>query len=402
MTLTYETEARLKAEAATLFWSSVTGNVPLAPLITSPRGRAYRTVSKRKAFKVQGRLRLRLIGPAENPRPAGITVGRCAIEPDIHAALYQAIETNLHEHPALPLADCLQYAVIKGTYDEQTILFNVRAITPACVRAVNHVSRSLTGRFGKSVAGVFLFEGEPEGRYYLSPRDPGGAAAARKVFGKNLIFTRIGEVPFLYPPMAFSQVNGSILESFVAGARTLLSPAGTDTLFDLYCGYGLFGLSLAPLVRRIIGAESSHLAVAAATANARRHNVRHARFVRTVLNAESARAVTARSPAGSLMLLDPPRSGTASGVIETLAGRFPRRVVHVFCNMEILRGELDRWETAGYLPERCIPFDMFPGTPELELMVLLSPARRAGEDPPYSAGIRSKGTSSTRKLRQSR
>jgi tRNA/tmRNA/rRNA uracil-C5-methylase (TrmA/RlmC/RlmD family) len=78
------------------------------------------------------------------------------------------------------------------------------------------------------------------------------------------------------------------------------------------------------------------------------------------------------------MLLDPPRSGTAPGVLEVLAGRLPRRVVHVFCNMEILPEELQRWKKAGYRPERAIPLDMFPGTPELEMMVLLVPAERAG------------------------
>jgi len=403
MTLTYETEVRLKAEAAARFWSSVAGAVPLAGLVPSPRGRAYRTVSKRKVFRVRGALRFGLIGPADNPRPAGIPVQHCAIEGDTHAALYHVIEESLQEHAASPLADLLQYAIIKGNYHEQTILFNVRAITPALLRAVNRISRTLTAQFGKLVAGVFLFEGESDGRYYLTPREHRGVPVVRKVFGKSLLFLRIGNRPFLYPPLAFSQVNESLLEPFVAGARMLLAPAGRETLYDLYCGYGLFALSLAPLVRRVVGAEASHLAVAAATENARRQKVPHARFIRTLLNADSAGTVTARSTADALMLLDPPRSGTAPGVIETLAGRFPRRVVHVFCNMEILAGELERWKKAGYLPEQGIPFDMFPGTPALEMMVLLAPARHAGKDPPYSlTGIRSKGTSSTPKLRPSR
>jgi tRNA/tmRNA/rRNA uracil-C5-methylase (TrmA/RlmC/RlmD family) len=378
MTLTYETEARLKAEAATLFWSSVAGDVPLAPLVPSPRGRGYRTVSKRKAFKQQGGLRLGLIGPADNPRPAGISVGHCAIEPEEHAVIYRNLEEHLRNRDPLPLVELLQYAIIKGNYREQTILFNVRAITPALVRAANGISRDLTGQFGKSIAGVFLFEGDPNGRYYLAPRDAGAVPEVRKVFGKNLLFLRIGEKPFLYPPMTFSQVNESLLESFVAGARTLLSPSGAETLYDLYCGYGLFGLSLAPLVRRVIGAETSHLAVAAAAENARRQKVSHARFVRALLSAESAATVTTRSPANTLMLLDPPRSGTTPGVIEALAGRHPQRVVHVFCNMEVLSRELLHWRKAGYQLERGIPFDMFPGTPELEMMVLLTPAPRAG------------------------
>jgi tRNA/tmRNA/rRNA uracil-C5-methylase (TrmA/RlmC/RlmD family) len=278
----------------------------------------------------------------------------------------------------LPLAGVLQYAIIKGNYLEQTILFNVRASTPAVVHAVNQLSRKITAQFGSGIAGVFLFEGEPEGRYYLAPREAGAVPRIRKIFGKNRLFVRIEGRPFLYPPLVFSQVNESLLDLFVGGVRTLLSPARTETLLDLYCGYGLFALSLAPLVQRVIGAETSPLAVAAAAENARLQKVSHARFVRTHLSSESVRTVTARVPDGTPVILDPPRSGTAGGVIEALAVRRPRKVVHVFCNMEVLTGELLRWKKAGYEPEQAIPFDMFPGTPELEIMVLLTPAPRPG------------------------
>jgi tRNA/tmRNA/rRNA uracil-C5-methylase (TrmA/RlmC/RlmD family) len=376
MTLTYETEARIKAEVTADFWSSVVGDAPLAPLVLSPRGRAYRTVSKRKIFRSRGTLRLGLIGPAEDPRPHGITVVRCVIEPEIHASIYQVIEESLHERSLFPLAEVLQYAVIKGNYVEQTILFNVRTITPAVVRTVNRLSRKITAQFGNRIAGVFLFEGETDGRYYLASREAGAVPRIRKLFGKSRLFVRIEGRPFLYPPLAFSQVNESLLDLFVGGARTLLTPAHSETLLDLYCGYGLFALSLAPLVQRVIGAETSHLAVAAAAENARLQKVSHAHFVRAHLNNESIRTIMAKLPSGTLVTVDPPRNGTAPGVIEALAERRPRKVVHIFCNMEVFSGELLRWRKAGYQPQQGIPFDMFPGTPELEIMMLLTPASR--------------------------
>jgi tRNA/tmRNA/rRNA uracil-C5-methylase (TrmA/RlmC/RlmD family) len=376
MTLTYESEAHLKAEAAANFWSAVAGNVPLGPLVLSPRGRGYRTVSKRKSFRSRGTVRLGLIGPAEDPHAHGITVARCAIEPDIHAGIYRVMDEHLQERSMLPLADVLQYAIIKGNYLEQTILFNVRTITPEVVRTVNRLSRKITAQFGDRVAGVFLFEGEADGRYYLPSQDAGAVPRIRKVFGKGRLFVRIEGRPFLYPPLAFSQVNESLLDVFVGGVRTLLSPVNTETLLDLYCGYGLFALSLAPQVRSVLGAETSHQAVAAAEENAGLQKVSHARFVRAHLNSDSVRTITAKAPPGTLMILDPPRNGTAPGVIEALSERQPRKVVHIFCNMEVLASELLRWRKAGYKPEQGIPFDMFPGTPELEIMVLLTPASR--------------------------
>ncbi len=72
-------------------------------------------------------------------------------------------------------------------------------------------------------------------------------------------------------------------------------------------------------------------------------------------------------------LLDPPRAGTMAGVIEALAARRPAKVLHIFCNIDIMPAELKRWEKGGYATSRVVPFDMFPGTSSMEIMVLLTP-----------------------------
>jgi tRNA/tmRNA/rRNA uracil-C5-methylase (TrmA/RlmC/RlmD family) len=73
------------------------------------------------------------------------------------------------------------------------------------------------------------------------------------------------------------------------------------------------------------------------------------------------------------ILLDPPRSGTDKEVIEYIAARKPTRVLHIFCNVDIMPNELKRWTESGYSITRAIPFDMFPGTSAIEMMVLLTP-----------------------------
>ena len=77
---------------------------------------------------------------------------------------------------------------------------------------------------------------------------------------------------------------------------------------------------------------------------------------------------------GDAVILDPPRGGTAPGVIEGIAARAPARVVHVFCNIEGIAGELSRWASHGYAARQAVPFDLFPGTASVEVMVLLTPA----------------------------
>ena len=372
MTHQYAVEAAARSAAVREFWQEVLPGVPLDPLVLSPRGREYRTTSKRKAFRTRDGIRLGLVPPAGHPHTGGLDVGRCAIEPEAHSAIYRTIAAELLLQHAAPLRDQIQYAIIKGNYREFTIILNVMEITPRLVRSANGLSRSLSRLCGDTLGGIHLFEGDPDGRYYGESKKRAGVPASRKIFGKNEIYVRAEGRGFLFPPLAFSQVNESILDPFIAGIRRLLRPERNRALVDLYCGYGLFAISLAGEVQRVVGADQNHQAIAAAMENSRRRKAGNCRFIRTALAEQSIEEVMGRG-SGSLVILDPPRGGTAPGVIERVALRLPARAVHIFCNLEILPRELSRWERSGYRAARGIPFDMFPGTSDCELMVLLEP-----------------------------
>jgi tRNA/tmRNA/rRNA uracil-C5-methylase (TrmA/RlmC/RlmD family) len=373
MRFSYEHEAAAKDRAAAAFWHAVGGGAPIEPLVHSPRGREYRTVTKRKAFRHRSGISLGFIGPVEHPAPGGLNVIRCVIEPESHRAIYSTVEGALGRPSAAPLRDTLLYLVVKGNYREQTVLFNVRRITPAVVHAANALSKALSARIGEMLVGCFLFEGDPAARYYLLPRER--RPNIRKLFGQNDLFLCVSGRKFLYPPLAFSQVNESMLERFVEGAADLLHPQQEEALYDLYCGYGLFALCLASHVHSVTGIEIAHQAVAAATTNARRQAARNARFLQAAITPGSVGQFMRNFPPGGLLLLDPPRGGTEPGVLAALAAGKPGRVLHIFCNLEILPEEVRRWNAAGYGARRVVPFDMFPGVPELEMMVLLEPRR---------------------------
>ncbi|HNF85922.1 MAG TPA: class I SAM-dependent RNA methyltransferase, partial [bacterium] len=70
-------------------------------------------------------------------------------------------------------------------------------------------------------------------------------------------------------------------------------------------------------------------------------------------------------------VLDPPRTGTAPGVIEALAKATPDRVVHIFCDIERLPHELKRWRLNGYRAAHIVPVDLFPATDNVEVIILL-------------------------------
>jgi len=371
-TFAYEHEYPHKARALKEFWLEATPGVPLTDLVPSTRGREYRFVSKRKVFRERVRVRLGLIDPDERASGGYISVGRCAIEPPAHAAIYEAAGGLLASPNAAGLTTVLRYVIVKGDENEYMVLLNIGAMGPEVVRAAGAFSKALTRR-EPGVKSLLLYEDTTGGRYYLGS-GRGRTPKVRKVFGRATLLVRAGGRPFLFGPLAFSQVNRLMIEPLVQGARALLELRSTQTLFDLYCGYGLFGLCLAGSARAVVGVESGHDAVDAARENARRQHIRTARFIQSEISGRTIGRVMRDAAPGDAVILDPPRGGTTPGVIEGIAARAPSRVVHIFCDIDGIRKELQRWAAQGYTARKAVPYDLFPGTPSLEVMILLTPS----------------------------
>lgn len=340
----------------------------MQPLVPSPVPRSYRTVTKRKAFTDRdGKTTLGLIDPDEGNRGGSFNVIRCAIEPEIHNAIYAVVGGALAKPYTTLLARALRYVIIKG--EEPAVIFSVDRIAPGVLKAMNTLSKTLTHACIE-VTGVFLYEDDSDGRYYM-----GDAVRGRlqRVHGKPDILQRIGGRSFLYSPLSFTQVNPAIAGLMIERVRQLLADFPARTLFDLYCGYGLFALSLANMAKRVIGAEVSPHAIGSAIANARRLRIPNARFIKSDITSDALSSILRGCGNDDVVILDPPRSGTAEGVIEHVAASRPGRVLHFICNIDLLSRDIERWNSSGYTPEGVVPFDMFPGTPSLEVLVALKP-----------------------------
>jgi len=365
--LEYEAELRIKNAVLKDFWSAHSLPGDLQAIIPSPRGRAYRTVSKRKAVSTRQGPLLTLLAPDDRGKVGPLPIVSCAIEPPEHARIFGQIGNDLQRHADSPLAASLQYVIIKGNYREFTVILNVESMSGPLVKAANALSKALT-RAVPSVVGFFLYEDESAGGYYL-----GGTARKRRptlqrLFGKESIHQNILGKHFLFSPLSFSQVNLSIAETLVTTAGSLLGEGGKGTLYDLYCGYGLFAICLSASAGQVVGTEIQHDSIEAARENAKRNRVTNARFLQNEITADGMERLLRSIHPESTALLDPPRGGTAEGVIESIALRKLRRVVHIFCNIEIVAQELHRWELSGYVVGRVIPLDMFPGTNSIEIM----------------------------------
>lgn len=169
------------------------------------------------------------------------------------------------------------------------------------------------------------------------------------------------------PRDSFFQNNFHLLPGLVEVVRERLREAAVNTLLDLYCGVGFFGIELAGEVDRLVGVEIDRMAIQAARANAARRGCRNGEFLLgdapALLPELLARFATERVA----VLVDPPRRGCAPGLLDQLIAHRPAQVVYVSCHPATLARDLRRLvESGAYRLDQVIPLDMFPQTQHVE------------------------------------
>jgi 23S rRNA (uracil1939-C5)-methyltransferase len=155
----------------------------------------------------------------------------------------------------------------------------------------------------------------------------------------------------------------------VVGEYAALS--GGETVYDLYCGIGAIGLTLASRALTVWGVEASEESVACALENADLNEISNAAF----FAGETADALAElRDRAGDpdVVVVDPPRAGLSNKAVRRLGRLEAPKIVYVSCNPTTLAGNVKELAASwGYRLERVQPVDMFPHTPHVESVSLL-------------------------------
>lgn len=182
--------------------------------------------------------------------------------------------------------------------------------------------------------------------------------------GLPFIHERVGERTFRISSDSFFQVNTAGAEALAHLVRELLDPKGHETLLDLYCGVGLFGLSLAEDVGLVVGVDASESAMEDAAQNA-------GDLENIALHEGPALDVlqVLWEPV-DLVVLDPPRSGAGEEVLRHLRRLNARRIAYVSCDPATLARDAGHLVDLGYRLEVVQPVDMFPQTYHIETVSL--------------------------------
>jgi 23S rRNA (uracil1939-C5)-methyltransferase len=196
-------------------------------------------------------------------------------------------------------------------------------------------------------------------------------AESQVLSGEPVIEERIGSLRFHISPEAFFQTNTEMAERLYAVAAEFASLTSAERLFDLFCGIGTIGLSLAADAREVWGVEIVEDAVADAIANAELNGIDNVRFFAGDIRT-AARPLVEQAGKPDVVVVDPPRAGLSQKIVRRIAEMEPRRIVYVSCNPTTLAPNARQLVDAGWKLERVQPVDMFPQTPHIECVALLS------------------------------
>lgn len=362
----YALEIRIKNTALLEFWED--GRLPGKPLpvLPAPKPRHYRTTSKRKVMASGNQIWLAysdIPGSDENETAA-------LLEPLEHPALYRRIEEALNGKSMKPLHRTLNFVSIRGTYASRAVILNVSELSGPTVKALKRLA-ALTAEADPAAVSCALFYDPSRSDYYLDSGGVGKALKSKKLFGHEYIRLKTAGLGFHFSLFSFSQVNEAMIPELLKTAREMLAPTGREHLLDLYCGYGLFTLFLAPHYAHALGIEAQPDAIESAIRNTRANGLNEkCRFQTHEIGRRSLHAVLPNPGCHpECILADPPRSGMPDHVIKELAVRGPAQVLQACCGTDAIPSQIRAWERAGYRVQAIRPLDLFPGTPHLETLI---------------------------------
>lgn len=192
------------------------------------------------------------------------------------------------------------------------------------------------------------------------------------IYGKDTITDTIGNLKFNISPLSFFQVNPIQTEKLYETALDYAGLTGSETVIDAYCGIGTISLFLAKRAKKVYGVEIIPEAIAAAKENANLNNIANAKFYAGKSEEIIPMLHNEKGITPDVMVVDPPRKGCDESLLKLMLNMSPKTIVYVSCDSATLARDLKILCTENYEIKRVQPVDMFPHTPHVETVVLMS------------------------------
>ena len=364
--LVYEAQAAAKADQVAEALRRIGGlaDPPLAPIVPAESVFHYRNKMEYSFTQTSD-------GPALGLHRAGrwdevLELERCWLTTDLGNAIRNAVrdwarEEGLEAYDQAAGTGYLRHLVVReGRNTGQTL---VQLVTAAGERFEAGYFVEVLRRFSEVRSIHWAINDTPSEVTNLP---------TKLLWGEEAIEERLCGLRFRVRPNAFLQTNTGMAEILYGLAADAAGLTGRETVYDLYCGIGTIGLTLAGRAGRVWGVEVSEESVACAIENAELNGITNAAFFAGNVG-QVLEELRERAGDPDVVVVDPPRAGLAGKALRRLGRLGAPRLVYVSCNPTTLASDVKVLSTEwGYELQRAQPVDMFPHTPHVETVAVLT------------------------------
>lgn len=170
-------------------------------------------------------------------------------------------------------------------------------------------------------------------------------------------------------PHTFFQPNPSQAEKIYSIATSHISSNQDQIIYDLFCGTGTLGLSVAHKAKHIYGIDIEASSIVSAKQNQENNNISNATFE----TGDVFRVLPSlKWPTPDTVIVDPPRAGLHEQTLDFLDSLNPQKIIYVSCNIKTFAQNLAHMQTKGWILQEIQPVDQFPHTRHLEIVAVIS------------------------------
>lgn len=190
------------------------------------------------------------------------------------------------------------------------------------------------------------------------------------IYGHGKIIDYIGDLQFKISPNSFFQVNPKQTLVLYEKALKFADLKGHETVFDIYSGIGSLSLFLSKKARKVYGVEVVKEAVEDAKENAKLNDIKNVEFFEGTAESVLPKLYEEGKRA-DVVVLDPPRKGCETEVLDSIIKLSPEKIVYVSCNPSTLARDLNYLSENGFKVKEVQPVDMFAGSVHVETVTLI-------------------------------
>ena len=257
----------------------------------------------------------------------------------------------------------LRYVIVREAGGDVMVVLVVAPHTPR--GKLERVAAALAHH--PAVHGVIVVENDRRDGAIV----PSGGAAT-VLHGQGHLVEQLAGVPVEVGAGEFLQVNRAQASAMYARVTELAEAQPGMQAIDLFAGLGGIGLHLARAGASVIAVEIDRDAVAQLRRAAQRAGL--------PLTAIAGDVGDIRGQLGArpdVVVVNPPRKGLSGGARGFLAELAAPTIIYVSCGPEALGRDVIALAGHGYTPDAIEPFDLMPGTAQVETLLRLRRRSRA-------------------------